>query len=514
MISIIQVCRYDFVPFRVNLARFSVKPSNLRMEGGKALGYWDNLENVNKFLDLIRNKLNLETVQDWNSLKQNQIHLFGGGSLLKKYSMYDIKCLGYPNGKNIFKKSKVSPGYWKDKENINKFILKIKENLNLKTPKDWNLLTKEQITKNGGGSILNHISLNNLKSMGCPEGNVNDFKSYKPRKYWENEENVKNFLYFLKEKYNLHSIDDWNSISIKHFENNNASSLLKKYSLYELKSLGFPDGKYLFDPKIISKSIGYWNKFENVQNFLLFLKEKYSLHSPNDWNSILSQKLIKLHGGSSLLNLFSVYELKCLGCPEGKLLFNKPNKSPGFWKNEKNIQNFLSNLENQLNIINYEDWNRISYQQIGFHGGWGLLANFSKDKLRKLRNLSSDHSNNSKINGRSSQRWLFLQIQKLFPNEEIVEDYFHSEMSRKTGFPVQFDIFLVKRNIAFEYHGKQHYEDLSAAFAPLEMYKHRDREKEILCKSFDIKLIVIPYWWDNNLHSLTDTINTVVPCKL
>ena len=53
---------------------------------------------------------------------------------------------------------------------------------------------------------------------------------------------------------------------------------------------------------------------------------------------------------------------------------------------------------------------------------------------------------------------------------------------------------------------KQHYEDIPALFAPLELYQFRDNEKEKLCKQFGIQLIVIPFWWDNNLESLKQKI--------
>ena len=110
------------------------------------------------------------------------------------------------------------------------------------------------------------------------------------------------------------------------------------------------------------------------------------------------------------------------------------------------------------------------------------------------------------VSSKSSQRWLFLQVQKLFPGEEIVEDYFHSEISRKTGFHVQFDVYLVKKKIAFEYQGKQHYEDVPEIFSSVELYKYRDKEKRILCKEFGIKLIIIPYWWDTTAESLIEAL--------
>jgi len=65
-------------------------------------------------------------------------------------------------------------------------------------------------------------------------------------------------------------------------------------------------------------------------------------------------------------------------------------------------------------------------------------------------------------------------------------------------------------NLAFEFHGAQHYKDCPG-FASLEMQQGRDNEKVELCSTNGIKLIVIPYWWDNTLESLTATILNEFP---
>ena len=201
-------------------------------------------------------------------------------------------------------------------------------------------------------------------------------------------------------------------------------------------------------------------------------------------------------------------------------LFDKPKQyiPYEFWEMEENRNQFVNKLKEKYNLNTPQDWRRLSLSQIhSFDGYWLFYDNnryldktFVTFELDDTSNVSFSlkdllQSDNKK---RSSQRWLFLQVQKLFPNEEIVEDYFHSDISRESGFSVQFDIFLTKRKIAFEYHGKQHYEDIPSGFAPLEMHQNRDLEKQKLCSKFGIQLIVIPYWWDNKLDSLRETLNS------
>ena len=545
----------------------------------KSFDFWNNKENVKKYLEFLLHKLNIKTHKE---LTKNKIYLHGGKELFKIYSLYELRCLAFPNEKEfIFPKQSISywkndeniqnyfvflrelftdrkrftindirkfggssllkiytfneikrkifpdmndekiitnnvsnvncnnikptrTNFWDNMENVNEFLSKLKEKLNLHSAEDWNLLTQNQIIENGGSSLLKTYSMFEIKCLGFPNGKkyFEQNVKQKPSGYWDIQENIKDFLSKLQEKLNLTSAEDWNLLTQKQIVENGGSSLLKTYSMFEIKCFGFPDGKSLFSqPK---KSQKYWENQENIQSFLLMMKEKFNLNSAEDWNSITFNQ-IKACGGCRLLKKYSVYEIKCLAFPGGIDIYVKPNKPFGFWNNDLNFQNFINRLKEKYNIKTIDDWKRISKNQIITEGGWGIFSKFTDKQLEeKIPEIFS-----KKI--RPSQRWLCLLVQKLFPDEEIVEDYFHSDISRKTGFPVQFDIFLVRRNIAFEYHGQQHYEDIPSGFAPLQMYKYRDQEKAIICKKFGILLIVIPYWWDNTIESLESTISYQYP---
>ena len=477
-------------------------------------GYWESTENILKYLSKIKEKYNLNTPEEWNSITQKHIQSNGGGTLLKKYSLYEIKCMACPEGKSIFNNPKQSSGYWDNQENIDKFLTTIKEKYNLITPEDWNLITQKHIQSNGGRGLLSKYSMFELKSMACPEGK-STFTNQSPG-YWESTEKILKYLSKIKEKYNLNTPDDWNSITQKHIQSNGGSTLLKKYSIFEIKCMACPEGKSIFNNP--NQSSGYWDNQENIDNFLSKLKQKYKLNTIEDWNSI-TIKQIQSNGGSSLLPKYSMFEIKCMACPEGKSSFNNPNQSSEYWENQENIDTFISKIKEKYNLRSPEDWKRFSKNQVIQEGGNGLLTSkmYSKIKI-KFENevfisFSKLISGTRKGQKRSSQRWLFLQIKKLFPHEEIVEDYFHPEISRISGANVQFDIFMIERNIAIEYHGKQHYEDIPSAFSPAETYKQRDLEKQKLCSEHGIQLIVIPYWWDNKLDSLKETLFSIIEQK-
>ena len=298
-----------------------------------------------------------------------------------------------------------------------------------------------------------------------------------------------------------------------------------------------PEGKLLFNN--VKQASGYWEKKENILKFLSKIKQKYNLDTPEDWNSI-NASYIQSNGGSRLLAKYSLHELKCMACQEGKSIFDKPKqtKPAGYWEDETNRNYFFSKIKEEFQLQTPADWKRISQSQIISRGGswlfsgnndnvhipiqynlengtsemalpWKELVSTTQTKDVSKGNKRSSFITNA-LSKRSSQRWLFLQVQKLFPHEEIVEDYFHSDLSRASGANVQFDIFMVQRNIAIEYHGKQHYEDNPQGFCSLEVYKYRDKEKKTLCKQYGIQLIVVPYWWDNKLDSLRATLSAEI----
>lgn len=112
-----------------------------------------------------------------------------------------------------------------------------------------------------------------------------------------------------------------------------------------------------------------------------------------------------------------------------------------------------------------------------------------------------------------------MRLKELHSNaEEIVEEYLHPGLIWENK-KMQIDLWVPKQSLAIEYQGtqrllpdsncfsgQQHYHDLEFAFRSsssiLTDYKTRDEEKRRRCESQDIKLVIIPYWWDNSTASL------------
>ena len=344
----------------------------------QAPGYWEIKENIHNFLSKIAQKYNLNTPEDWNSIKKNQIKSSGGSTLLKKYSMFDLKCMACPEGESMFNNPPQASGYWENQENVDQFLAKIKEKYNLNTQDDWNSITQKYIQSSGGSTLLKKYSIFEIKCMGFPEGKSSFTSSPQSQapKYWENQANIDNFLSKIKEKYNLNTPDDWNSITRKLIQSNGGWGLLSKYSIFEIKCMACPEGKSTFN-----NPSEYWENQENIDKFLSKLKEKYNLNTPNDWNSI-KRKHILSNGGWGLLKKYSLFEIKCMACPEGKLSFNNLSQSSEYWEKKENVDNFFVALQEKYNLNTIDDWNSIKKKHVQSNGGSRLLKKYSLYEIK------------------------------------------------------------------------------------------------------------------------------------
>ena len=191
-------------------------------------------------------------------------------------------------------------------------------------------------------------------------------------------------------------------------------------------------------------------------------------------------------------------------------IFNRTQVSRNYWEDPVHVRDFMENMKHKFCIETDEDWYRLSLAQLKEHGGTGLLKKYSHSLHRVLevaypeKTWSARKAN--RRDKRSVQRWLFLKVGELYPQYEIIEDYFHRELARISGKSAQFDLFIPKLNLAIEFHGIHHYKELPS-FGSIDMYQQRDEEKEKLCAEHGISLVVVPYTWDLSTSQLQEFIS-------
>lgn len=143
-----------------------------------------------------------------------------------------------------------------------------------------------------------------------------------------------------------------------------------------------------------------------------------------------------------------------------------------------------------------------------------------------LESVYPDHEWNPKLflHTKKVQKILYNMVKKLFPKEDILEDYRHPDLRYSSNSRMELDIYLPGKNLAFEYNGyemslysafscsylttptrKQHYES-NFVFGSHEIQRERDMMKIDACRARGITLIEIPYWWNQSEASLVSTI--------
>jgi len=114
---------------------------------------------------------------------------------------------------------------------------------------------------------------------------------------------------------------------------------------------------------------------------------------------------------------------------------------------------------------------------------------------------------------KKSSQWLLYKIlrQVLPPNVKVVEEYLLSSATfSKTGCPIILDVYIPSLNLAFEYHGYQHYFD-HFIFGYVKARKDRDIERFGVCESFGLTYIEVPYWWQGDEESITEVLHKYRP---
>ena len=464
------------------------------------------LENQRKKMDNLFIKLNLNSFDEWMKISHkiiNKIRSNDGNFILNYYKgdLEDLFRSIYPNYPWDLKELEKNRKLFFSIENQRKFVDNLFKKLNLNSFDDWINISNEIIIQNGGGEFIKEFKFkNDLKKY---------FQFIYPNYPWEkmnfnslinNEEylleNQRKKMDNLFIKFNLKSLNDWMKISRKNINKirSNDGNLILNYYKGDLENFFqtiYPNYPWDFITDI-KRSKKYFYSIENQKFYMDKLFKKLNLISLSEFLTISREKIIKI-GGDRLLSLYN-YQLNDLF----QTIY------PNFPWNLPYHDHFYIKIKewiNKYNVKQKKDWYR--------------LPNDSKSKFDLYRTLKIIFPNENwkKLNfntrkKKSSQRLLFSFTQKIYPSLLIFEDYFHPHLFRFNTNIFELDIFIPALQLAMEYQGQHHYDDLPGAFGAVESFKSRDELKEILSRDISIKLIHIPYWWDHSLESLQSSLQS------
>ena len=461
-----------------------------------------SLENQRKFMDHLFTKFNLKSLDDWLKGEDNRIKSFiKRSSLVRRYGG-DFKLLlssVYPNypWKNLFSLEK------------RKLIKKLKRNLNLdprqrkmeflfwkfklKTLDDWLFVPQSKFTRYGGGKLLEKFRYHfpSLLSSLFPHFPW-DFSIHLKKRKFQSIENQRKRMDHIYHKLNLNSLDDWSKVSTTKMIQYGGSEILSFYrgNLNELFQSIYPHFVFDFSKRKITSA--HFSSIVNQQSFLDHLFSKFNFKTLDDWLPVSNKKLIQ-NRGKVLLKKYK-YNKKLL------LLSLYPNYPWQFQYRDYLLPKIKEWID-KYNIKQKKDWYRVPMESNLKYELYNTLIEF-------YPNEQWEKSNFILRTKKTTQRLLFSFTQKIYPSLLIFENYFHPKIISSENVHYELDIFIPALQIAMEYQGEHHYDDIPGGFAGIELFQERDVEKEKLASSLHIKIIYIPYWWDLSLSSLQTSLQS------
>ena len=395
-----------------------------------------------------------------------------------------------------------SPEYLNLIENQREMMDQIYHNCKLTSLDDWLSLSKKDIRKEGGRRLLalyaNHKKrlLSSLYphfpwSFSPPKINYHEHFQYL--------DNQRAFVQKMFGKLQLKEVGDWLKVPKITLFYRLGPLIIPFYSsnLRRLLSAIYPNQPWQKD-EIKKGEVEYQRKVMSD------LARELNIIDLNDWLSVrkiqlrskLAKKLLSLYSFDMKLLLSSLY-------PHHPWQFHKLKYKPSFnyFKSKEHFVEKLKYLQTKYSIKQKKDWYRLPIK----------LERF--DLYRSLLHIHPAEVWNANLfclrSKKSTQRMLYIIIELIYSNYVLMENYRHPLISRFPDInncPMEFDIFIPSYNLAFEYQGEHHYNDIPSGFANFELYSDRDRSKLSLSYDNQINIIYVPFWWDISLPSLQSTI--------
>ena len=330
-----------------------------------------------------------------------------------------------------------------------------------------------------------------------------------PRNYWKDQSHQRAFLESLASSKGLSVPDQLDQISRNEIVQSGGRQLLRQHpSLYSMCKALYPDFPWTLS-SFARTPRGSWDSTSNQKEFFDQMIQELQLPSPLSLAEISTTE-VKERGGRSIMDKYpSYYSLLRKLYPEQDWSIARQRIPRGHWGESANVAEFVEAVRQTYAIKTKEDWYRVSLNQLGeITGGDRLLRLFGGLGAILAEVYPEEHWDTlrfKKRDKRAAQRFLFVQLSRLFPAYEIIEEHNHADATRLSGQTVELDVFIPALGLAFEYHGVHHYKE-TTAFGPIELYLERDQEKLSLCRQCEIELVVIPYTWDGKISSLRQQI--------
>lgn len=128
-----------------------------KFQGHISRGFWDHPDSQKTFMKWVGEELGYKNMEDWYKVTHADIAEKGGRAFLEKFGNSPTKLLQsvFPEHDWMTWRHQVVPhGYWEVVENQRDFVDWAGKTLGLKKMEDWYKVTKKEIEKLGGNTLL------------------------------------------------------------------------------------------------------------------------------------------------------------------------------------------------------------------------------------------------------------------------------------------------------------------------------------------------------------------------
>eukprot|EP01120_Amphizonella_sp_Union-15-10_P006934 TRINITY_DN2297_c0_g1_i1.p1 TRINITY_DN2297_c0_g1~~TRINITY_DN2297_c0_g1_i1.p1 ORF type:complete len:420 (-),score=58.18 TRINITY_DN2297_c0_g1_i1:119-1378(-) len=390
---------------------------------------------------------------------------------------------------------------WRGLHKHRKFFDSLSKTLNLSSLEDWYKYKSSDIRNFGGSGLLRSAySDSYIKALVTVypehEWKLWKFKAHVPQNFWTLKTNRRSFFEWLGQELGYVSFNCWYRITCSDIKRNGGAGLLPlcyKDSVYNALIDLYPE--YPWIPWRFNKvPHKFWSDLTHHRDFMIYLGKELGFLDFTDFYRLTVDNIIS-HGGSGFAQLYRRSPYLCL-----KTIFPDFNWSATKFAKptRKSIapRSFDSSIFSSVSVKDISDWYRMPLSRIK---KFGILN--KAELIKALKQHYPEFQWNVEqfqIVRRKTVQWKLRRLleeilENKSPEISIFEDYWRTEgVTYSKMRNMELDLFVLSLNLAFEYHGLQHFKD-HYFFGPSKDYKLKDEQKRLACKRIGITLIEVPY---------------------
>jgi hypothetical protein len=449
---------------------------------------------------------------------------FGGHSLLAHFNTtVKLVCEDiYPNENWSDVPTRVTDswvyrpqGHWDDLENRKTFLKETAERLKIRQKEDWYKVAQNSL--NGGSGLLKLYEHDHIRLITdiLPElGLVKFLFVHKPRKFFDDNNNAKEFFLWLLKEQKHKSLTDLQRLHLWGLcKRYHAIPLAKRFhsSMYEAFVVLFPEEEWDFFQ--FKQPDNYFRKRERKHKFVHELGKRLGYKGPSDWYRIRRGHFFRVPNGRRILKAYngSISAAIKDTFPEvdwKEWLFERVSRS--FWRRKENQRRAINWLfEEVLLLSDPKDFYVLTERDFVKNSISGLLANNNGSYIQAIVSnhpeleLVPEFFQKIGVYAIRLHRILVLMYPEISFAAHGAQ---HPTICRKTGSRLSLDIYCPEIRFAIEYQGTQHNISMPDSWGGDEAFraqKQRDAEKRRLCKKNGIDLLEIyEKEWDGSPYTI------------